>query len=121
MSDKLKEESGLNVRSLFLCTDYVGRCRGTSFNQRRYPPEERLEDNAMALEQNRDFIDVADEAIARREARRVILVGVLALFVLGVVLFSVLMYGRILTDDAGIVSAIPATSVALDGPARSRH
>lgn len=75
----------------------------------------------MALDQNRDFIDVADEAIARRDARRVILVGVLALFVLGVVLFSVLMYGRILTDDAGIVSAFPAASVALDGPTHSKH
>lgn len=75
----------------------------------------------MALDHNSDFIDVADEAIARRDARRVILVGVFALFVLGVVLFSVLMYGRILTDDAGIVSAFPASSVALDGSTRSRH
>ena len=70
----------------------------------------------MALEQNRDFIDVVDEAAARRDARRVTLVGVLASVVLGIGLLSVLMYGRILTDDAGIVSTSPAALVAIDGP-----
>jgi hypothetical protein len=75
----------------------------------------------MALDQNRDFIDVADEALARRDARRVTLVGVLASLVLGIALLSVLMYGRILTDDAGIVSTSPAALVALDGPTPNRH
>ncbi len=70
----------------------------------------------MALEQQHDFIDDADEALARQEARRVTLVGVGVAFVLGIVLVSVLMYGRILTDDAGIVLSSPAALVASDAP-----
>lgn len=70
----------------------------------------------MALDRNRDFIDGADEAIARREARRVTLVGVLASFVIGIGLLSILMYGRILTDDVGVVSTSPASLVASGEP-----
>jgi hypothetical protein len=75
----------------------------------------------MALDQSRNFIDVADEAAARRDAQRVALVGVLASLVVGIALLSALMYGRILTDDAGIVSTSPAALVALEGPSHSRR
>ncbi|WP_045837048.1 hypothetical protein [Hyphomicrobium sp. 99] len=70
----------------------------------------------MALKRDHDFIDVADEALARRDARRIVWIGVFVSFVLGIVLLSVLMYGRILTDDAGIVSTSPAALVAFDTP-----
>jgi hypothetical protein len=62
----------------------------------------------MALDRNGDFIDTADEADARRQARRVTLMGVLVAFVLGFGLVSLLVYGRILTDDAAVVSVQPS-------------
>ena len=50
----------------------------------------------MALNQDREFIDAAGEADARRQARRISFVGVLVAFVLGFGLVSLLIYGRIL-------------------------
>ncbi|MBS0250539.1 MAG: hypothetical protein JSR78_05680 [Proteobacteria bacterium] len=66
----------------------------------------------MAIDHDRDFIDVADEADARRAARIVSIVGLFGVMVLGVVLVSLLMYGRILTDsDVTELTARPAVTV----------
>lgn len=70
----------------------------------------------MALDRDHDFIDIEDEVEARRASRRVTLLGVLFSFVLGVVLVSALMYGRVLTDDVGKVLTAPTTLVASDAP-----
>lgn len=71
----------------------------------------------MALDQDRDFIDA--EADARREARRISLIGVFVAFVLGFGLVSLLLYGRILTDDAAVVSIPPAAVTAPAAPTPS--
>ncbi|HET6390242.1 hypothetical protein [Hyphomicrobium sp.] len=70
----------------------------------------------MALDQEHEFVDLEDEAEARRYARRVTWIGVLASFALGAVLVSSLMYGRILTDDTGKVLTPPTALVASDAP-----
>ncbi len=62
----------------------------------------------MALDRNSEFIDAVDEADARRQALRVTFIGVLVAFVLGFGLVSLLIYGRVLTDDAAVVSAPPS-------------
>jgi hypothetical protein len=54
----------------------------------------------MALDRERDFVDVEDEADSRRAARRVSFIGVLTIFVLGFALILLLTYGRILTDSS---------------------
>lgn len=66
----------------------------------------------MIIDHDRDFIDVADEADARRAARIVSIVGVFGVMVLGVVLISLLMYGRILSDsNVTELTARPAVTV----------
>lgn len=70
----------------------------------------------MALDRDHDFVDIEDEAEARRDARRVTLLGVVFSFVLGTVLVSALMYGRVLTDDVGIILTAPTELVASDVP-----
>lgn len=63
----------------------------------------------MALNHEHDFIDADDEVEARREARRITLVGVFVAFVLGLGLVSLLLYGRILMD--GTVVATPPAAI----------
>lgn len=66
----------------------------------------------MMIDHDRDFIDVADEADARRAARIVSLVGSLGVLVLGVMLISLLLYGPILTDsNVAELTARPAVVV----------
>ncbi len=69
----------------------------------------------MALHDN-DFIDESDEADAGRAPRTIPLIGVLVAFVLGFSLVSLLLYGRILTDDAAVVSSPPAAITAPVAP-----
>lgn len=71
----------------------------------------------MALHQDREFIDA--EADTRRQARRISLIGVLVAFVLGFGLVSLLIYGRILTDDAAVVSTPPSAITAPAAPTPS--
>jgi hypothetical protein len=47
----------------------------------------------MTLHHDRDFVDLADEADARRAARRVSVIGSLVALFLGVGLVSLLIYG----------------------------
>lgn len=70
----------------------------------------------MALDRDHDFIDMEDEAEARRDARRVTLLGVSLSLVLGAVLVSALMYGRVLTDDAGAALHSPPALVTSNAP-----
>lgn len=66
----------------------------------------------MTIDHDHDFIDVADEADARRAALIVSLIGLLGVLLLGVGLISLLMYGRILTDsDVTELTARPAITV----------
>jgi len=66
----------------------------------------------MTIDHDHDFIDVADEADARRAALIVSLIGLLGVLVLGVGLISLLMYGRILTDSGVTeLTARPAITV----------
>ena len=53
----------------------------------------------MALHHDREFIEIADEAEARRAAWRISFIGILAVLLLGVGLVSLLLYGRILSDN----------------------
>ena len=73
----------------------------------------------MALNQDREFIDAAGEANARRQARRISFIGVLVAFVLGFGLVSLLIYGRILTDDAAVVSTPSSVVTAPAAPTPS--
>ena len=66
----------------------------------------------MALNHD-DFIDAEDEVEARREARRITFIGVFVAFVLGFGLVSLLLYGKILMDEAVVVTP-PA--VVVTGP-----
>jgi hypothetical protein len=66
----------------------------------------------MALNHDRDFIDVEEEAEARQAALRVSLIGILAVLLLGIGLVGLLMYGRILTDNGVVeLTAPPAVTV----------
>jgi hypothetical protein len=72
----------------------------------------------MALDHERNFVDIAEEADARRAARQVFLVGSLAVLALGFGLVALLMYGRILTDDGvAELTAPAAVTVPHQGPA----
>ncbi len=66
----------------------------------------------MTLDHDRDFIDIAEEADARRAARRVSIVGALIVLLLGFGLIAALMYGHILSDNNVVqFSAAPAVTV----------
>lgn len=66
----------------------------------------------MAFHHDRDFIDIAEEADARRAARRVSLIGLLVALPVGFGLISLLMYSHILTDNNVVeLTAPPAITV----------
>ena len=69
----------------------------------------------MALNHEHDFIDAEDEVEARREARRITLIGAFVAFVLGLGLVSLLLYGKILMDEA-VVATPPAAITAPIAP-----
>jgi hypothetical protein len=71
-------------------------------------PNFALEFFLMAIDHDRDFMDEADRLEARKETLRVSFVGLVVAFVLGFGLVSLLLYGRILVDDAATVAAQPA-------------
>ncbi|HML30271.1 MAG TPA: hypothetical protein PKE16_15840 [Hyphomicrobium sp.] len=66
----------------------------------------------MTFHHDHGFIDIAEEADARRAARRVSVIGMLAALLLGSGLISLLMYGPILRDnDVVELTAPPAVTV----------
>lgn len=67
----------------------------------------------MEIDQDHDFMDEAARLAARKETVRVSFIGLLVAFVLGFALVFLLIYGRILVDDAAIVATTPT---ALTGP-----
>lgn len=72
----------------------------------------------MALNHEHDFIDAEDEVEARREARRIALIGGFVAVVLGFGLVSLLLYGKILMDEA-VVATPPAAITAPIAPTTS--
>ena len=70
----------------------------------------------MVLDHDRDFIDIADEADARRAARRVFFIGMFVVLLLGFGLISLLVYGRILTDSNVAQWTAPAPITVPDAP-----
>lgn len=66
----------------------------------------------MALNRNHDFVDLEEEAEARQAARRVSLIGMVAVLLLGIGLVGLLMYGRILTDN-GVVELTAPPSITV--------
>ncbi len=64
----------------------------------------------MALDHDRDFIGVAEEAEARQAARRVYLMGSVVALLLGFGLVSLLIYGPIPMDN-GVVDLTPQPAV----------
>lgn len=64
----------------------------------------------MALNRDHGFIDLEEEAEARQAARRVSLIGMVAVLLFGIGLVGSLMYGRILTDN-GVVELTAPSSI----------
>lgn len=71
----------------------------------------------MALDHERNFVDIAEEADAGGSARRVILVGTLVVLALGFGLVALLMYWRVLTDDGVVELTAPAAVTVPQAPA----
>lgn len=63
----------------------------------------------MTLNHDREFVDTAEEADARRAARRISLIGSLAALILGFGLVSLLMYGPL--SDSGVRELSPSSPV----------
>jgi len=65
----------------------------------------------MTINHDREFVDVAEEADARRAARRVSMIGALIVFVVGFGLISLLMYGPIFRSDGAVELPAPQAVV----------
>jgi hypothetical protein len=62
----------------------------------------------VALNHDRDFMEIAEETDARQALHRVSFAAIILAFLLGFGLISLLVYGRILTDSNVVELSTPA-------------